>query len=187
MVDYNLITQAKEGCDEAFAKIFDQFSPIVRRYALSIRFPYDDIPDLVQEVFVKVYRFINQVDETTFYVWLYRITLNTARDMGRKQLVWQNKFTLLIKDPNQLLGFSSNIEKDLVNKMESEQLIACIKELDEKYRLPLILHFFYFVKYDEIAHLLGVKASTIKVRVFRAKKQIADKINNIEELESVIN
>lgn len=175
-MERNLILDAKHGCDDAFAKIVNRYSPILKRICIAAGVPIDDISDVVQEVFIKVYRFIGQVEVSTFQFWLYKITINTARDMGRKQLVWNNKFDLVQKD--QIIHssfYSSSVEERIMNKADCERLIDCIIALDAKYQIPLVLHFFHFLKYEDISSITGDKASTIKVRVLRAKKKIKQK------------
>ena len=47
-----------------------------------------------------------------------------------------------------------------------------IQALDEKYRYPLVLYYFHELKYEEIAEVLGISLSTVKVRILRAKEKL---------------
>ncbi|MCT2534473.1 sigma-70 family RNA polymerase sigma factor [Aquibacillus koreensis] len=175
-MDENLIQDAKQGCPQAIEQVVLKYSPIVERYAFSIKFPHDDIPDLIQEVFIKVYRFIDQVEVPTFHFWLYKITLNTARDLARKHACWQSKFSLL-KAEKLYDGFTCNVEENLVKKMEYEHVISKMQELDDKYQVPMMLHFQQFLSYKEISDVMGMNTSTIKVRILRGKRKVAQKVN----------
>ena len=57
----------------------------VEKFAYQCGVRLDDISDVTQEVFIKVYRFLHQFKQERFTTWLYKITLNTARDYYRKE------------------------------------------------------------------------------------------------------
>ncbi|SHG92291.1 RNA polymerase sigma factor [Ornithinibacillus halophilus] len=176
---HHLIDSAKAGDIDAYGQLIDQFSGTVERFAFQIGVSYDDVPDVSQEVFLRIYRFLHQFDgESSFSTWLYKITLNVARDYGRKQSSIKSKTELLKRQQNIDASVVEPIEMQLLRDEEDRYLYQCIQELKDKYRIPIVLHYFQDLTYQEISKVIGAKESTVKVRVLRGRNQLADKINN---------
>ncbi|MFD1039066.1 RNA polymerase sigma factor [Virgibacillus byunsanensis] len=174
----DLIKACKNGDLQAFSGLIDHYSSTVERFAFQIGVPYHDVPDVSQEVFIRVYRFLYQFDgKSSFTTWLYKITWNAAKDYHRKQSSWLNKFTRLKNDQTKCNASTDHVEESIIRDEEDELLLQCIHQLDEKYRVPIVLHFFHDVPYDQISTITGVKLSTIKVRVMRGKKKLAEKLD----------
>lgn len=80
-----LIRQALEGNDLAFRDLIEAYYKTIERFARQIGVQEDDLADVTQEVFIKVYRFLSKYSRGKFSTWLYSITLNVSKDLFKKQ------------------------------------------------------------------------------------------------------
>lgn len=166
-MDKNILKRATQGDKEAYDMLVKLHYRTVEKFAFQCGVHNRDIQDVTQEVFIKLYRFIHQFREAKFTTWLYKITVNTARDYYRKEQREKLKGEKLQQQTEQ--------EYRLVDKDDME-LHEAILALDEKYRLPVVLYFFHDLKYEEIAEILAISLSTVKVRLLRAKEQLKQKL-----------
>src|SRR4051812_41835384 len=91
MGEKELIERARNGDRTAYGELMLQHHRTVEKFAVQCGVRIDDIPDVTQEVFIKLYRFLHQFQKDRFTTWLYKITLNTARDYYRKQTKERDK------------------------------------------------------------------------------------------------
>lgn len=126
--------------------------------------------DVTQEVFIKLYRFINQFNDQQFTTWLYKITLNTTRDYYRKQSKQREKIEKLQFSMNE--QYCNPIDVRFALDEEEEALHNAILLLNEKYRYPIVLYYFHDMTMTEIAKVLNLTISNVKIRIMRAKEQL---------------
>jgi len=169
VTETELIERAQQGDKEAYIELIRIHQRTVEKFAFQCGVHSNDLADVSQEVFVKLYRFLHQFKQDRFTTWLYKITLNATRDYYRKEQREQEK--------EERLGIqqqmpSSSAEKHVLNFEEDRLLHNAIQALDEKYRFPIILFYFHELKYEEIAEVLNISLSTVKVRLLRAKEKL---------------
>lgn len=167
VTETELIERAQRGDKDAYIELIRIHQRTVEKFAFQCGVHSNDLADVSQEVFVKLYRFLHQFKQDRFTTWLYKITLNATRDYYRKEQREQAKEERLGAQQH-----SSSAEKYVLNFEEDRQLHNAIKELDEKYRYPLILFYFHEFKYEEIAEVLNISLATVKVRLLRAKEKL---------------
>ena len=126
--------------------------------------------DITQEVFIKLYRFLHQFKQDRFTTWLYKITLNTTRDYYRKENREWDKQQKAIDNSSTTVQQSAELQVLLFE--EDRELHYAIIQLDEKYRIPLILYYFQDLSYQQIADVLNITLSTVKTRLHRAKDSL---------------
>jgi RNA polymerase sigma-70 factor, ECF subfamily len=183
--EIHLIDMAKQGYLSAYSKLISDHSPIVERFAYQMGNHIDDIPDISQEVFIRVYRFIDGFTQAKFTTWLYKITLNVSRDFKRKESQHSKKMGKMMNEP--LEESSSAPLMRVLREDEDRVLHECLQVLDEKYKAPIILYYFHEKKYEEIADILSVNLSTIKTRLLRGKSQLKKLLEEAEKREGTIN
>ncbi|XXM70532.1 RNA polymerase sigma factor [Lysinibacillus sphaericus] len=184
MDDLQLIKRAKKGDLSAYSKLITVYSPIVERFAYQMGNHIDDIPDISQEVFIRVYRFIDGFTHAKFTTWLYKITLNVSRDFKRKENQHAKRIQKVMNEP----GEAAIHEKGHLIKEEEDRILhACIQELDDKYQAPIILYYFHERKYEEIADILSINLSTLKTRILRGKSLLKKLLKEAEKGEGTIN
>jgi len=169
LTEAELIAKAQQGDKEAYIELIRIHQQTVEKFAYQCGVHSNDLADVSQEVFVKLYRFLHQFKQDRFTTWLYKITLNATRDYYRKEQREQAKEERLSVE-RQLP--SSSAEMHVLNFEEDRVLHNAIKALDEKYRYPLVLFYFHELKYEEIAEILNISLSTVKIRLLRAKEKL---------------
>lgn len=175
MMEEHVIKCAKRGDDDAFRQIIELHIHTVERFAFQLGVHHAYVDDIAQEVFIKVYRFLHKYNRGKFSTWLYKITLNVVRDFYRHEQSQKRK----VQEWKQLKGESAYIDESFDE--ESKMLHEFIQTLDDKYKIPIILHYFHNEPFHEIAQVLGVSEGAIKTRMMRARQQLKDQFEKVGE------
>jgi RNA polymerase sigma-70 factor (ECF subfamily) len=141
----------------------------------------DQVPDLCQEVFLKVYRARPRYRENgAFAGWIYRVTLNVARSAARRH---RPVLPLRGHQPADAHGPADAVCRQ---REEAELVARAVAELPEPLREVLVLRHYEGLKFEEIARLSGTPASTLKSRfaaaLNRLKTRLLETGLNPEEL-----
>lgn len=165
--DAKLVSAAHDGDLDAFETIVRRHTGVV--YAHAVRFFGDTTAadDVVQEVFIKVYRSLDTFDQRArFSTWLYRVTRNTCLDMvrsGRRR-----------PDPVDPLSVAEASPGDLSDQVAlAASVQAAMRSLAPEDRDALSAVAVFGLSYAEAGEALGVPAGTVKSRVFRARRTLA--------------
>lgn len=180
MGEEDLIRLAKQGDMNAFQQLVEQYYPVVERFAYQLGNRRDEIDDITQEVFIRVYRFLDQFSKAKFSTWLYKITLNVTRDTARKRSQNVRKVLKMGQERNEDYPV---VESQILQNEEDQRLHQCLQKLDEKYRVPIVLFYFHEKKYEEISEILSMTLSTVKTRILRGKSMLKKALEELEEKE----
>jgi RNA polymerase sigma-70 factor, ECF subfamily len=184
MIEDELIKKAKQGNMIAFGQLVELHYPIVEKFAYQLGNKHDEIEDITQEVFIRVYRFIDQFSQAKFSTWLYKITLNVTRDFARKRQSNLRKVFKIQQDFQK--DHYPEIESKVLRNEEDRILHIAIQKLDEKYRIPIVLFYFHEKKYDEIAEIMSITLSTVKTRILRGKTMLKKMMDEYSRKEGDI-
>lgn len=151
--------------------IFKEHSNYVFRTALFLTKSKEMADDITQETFIHVFIKFDTFDSTKpLQPWLYKIALNTTRNMLRKQR-WL-KFTDHLPEAHSL----DMVENSILKSEEKEELWREINQLSLKSREVFVLHFYSGLKLKEISEILDIPLGTCKSRLNSAintlRKQI---------------
>lgn len=175
-IDVGLLKKCKKNDKEALNQLYKRYEKYI--YTLCYRYTNkkEDALDLVQEVFIKVLKNMKTFDENRpFMPWLKRITVHTCLNFKRdvKAVVSLDQVTT---DQGQTLkeAISSqfNLENYIIFKETTQTIRDCIRSIDEKYRMPLILRHEENLSYEEIAKILDLPLGTLKVNLHRGRKKL---------------
>ncbi|MRX73594.1 sigma-70 family RNA polymerase sigma factor [Bacillus lacus] len=180
MTEEELIRKAQAGNTAAFGQLAQRYYPVVERFAYQPGNSPNEIEDITQEVFIRVYRFLDQFSKAKFSTWLYKITLNVTRDYSRKK---SSDLRKVLKFKKEAQEFIPGAEGQLLRNEEDQNLHLCLQKLNQKYRIPIILYYFHERKYEEIAEIMGVSLSTVKTRLLRGKSLLKKALEELEEKE----
>ncbi|TQR18355.1 RNA polymerase sigma factor [Psychrobacillus vulpis] len=176
MSDNDLIERAQLGDKAAYTELIQKHHRTVEKFAFQCGVKVNDIPDVTQEVFVKLYCFLHQFKRERFTTWLYKITLNATRDYYRKETKEKEKEDKLHHNDGNTT-FSKSAEDRVLVFEEDKQLHLAILSLDEKYRHPIILFYFHDLSYEQISDVLNVPLTSVKTRLLRAKGQLKKQLS----------
>ncbi|MFH0846255.1 MAG: RNA polymerase sigma factor [Patescibacteria group bacterium] len=166
---------------DAFLYLVRRYEEKLSRYIARIsNLDKDSMEDVLQDVFIKVYKNLNGFDTSLkFSSWIYRITHNEVISNYRK---FKNK-TTAVRFDNEGEEFIKNLaddwdlEKDLNLKDLKKDVFLILEKMDLKYREVLILRFLEEKSYAEISDILKKPEGTIATLLNRAKKQFLDRLN----------
>jgi RNA polymerase sigma-70 factor, ECF subfamily len=136
----------------------------------------EDAEDVLQEIFIKVYRNLNDFDPSLkFSSWIYRIAHNQVVSSWRKKKARpEGSSTSLDGEISFFLKSELDIESEVDSVILKEAVKKSLGKLDEKYREVLVLRFFEGLDYSEIADVLKKPDGTVATLINRAKKKFKE-------------
>jgi len=181
-----LISQCQKGDQVALKEIFDQYHKRVYRIAYGMVRRREEALDIVQEVFIKLFRSIrNFKGKSKFYTYLYRMTVNTAIDHTRKM----EKMSSLSIDEDRGVQLSDEVEnrpdKLLLHKELDEKVKAAMEKLPADQRIVLMLREVEGLSYQEMAEATGCSIGTVMSRLHYGRKKIQEELKDYLEFSNV--
>ena len=150
----------------------------VYNFALRMTGDEDDADDLVQETYLKAFRFFDKFENgTNCKAWLFRILKNSFINDYRKTTKEPNKV-----DYDDIQNFYENIkadevetqhyEEDAFSNLLDDEISKAISELPEDFRTVVILSDIEGFTYEEIADFVDIPVGTVRSRLHRARKML---------------
>src|SRR5690349_10626894 len=180
--DRELVRKAQKGDKQAFEELIQRHQHRVFAVARGILKRQEDVEDISQQVFVKAYFSLKRFDQrAAFSTWLYKITVNECWDLLRKKKVRPLVYEADLSE-EQARQITAAEEKDgggpdISERLETRQRVDRLLDgLDERDRLMLILKEVEGFAVEEIAEVLDLNANTVKVRLFRARRRIVNRV-----------
>ena len=180
--DRELVRRGQDGDKEAFEELVRRHQHRVFGVAGGILHRREDVEDIAQQVFVKAYFSLKRFDQrAAFSTWLYKITVNECWDLLRKKKVRPLLYESdLSEEQAQQFSATERLDsgaQDVSDRLEAqEQVERLLQGLDERDRMMLILKEVEGFAIDEIAEILDLNANTVKVRLFRARRRIVNRV-----------
>lgn len=172
-----LIRSCQRGDRQAFDRLVQQEHGRIHRLVHSIMGNREELDDLVQEIFVRLYRKIGTFRfESRFSTWLTRLAVNECRKALRRR---QLSRLLFGTEPEREDSADSTL-RVLEREEEHEFLRRAVESLPEKQRLVVILRYFETLSCEEIATVLECKVGTVRSRLFNARQQLKDTMLDYE-------
>ncbi|AOW76655.1 RNA polymerase sigma factor RpoE [Colwellia sp. PAMC 20917] len=181
-VDQKLVERVQRGDKNAFNLLVTKYqhkvANLVSRYVKN----HSDVPDIVQEAFIKAYRALpNFRGDSAFYTWLYRIAVNCAKN----HMVASNRKPpgsdievedAEIYDSGEALRENASPEKLLLTNEIKKVIFETIEQLPNDLRTAINLRELEGLSYEEIAHIMDCPVGTVRSRIFRARDAVDKKI-----------
>lgn len=176
--DEALIRQLQSGEREALNILMERYQQKLARFVFHYNGDESAVDDIVQETFVKVYFNASSFRfESKFSTWLFQIAVNKCKDHARK------KGRLLVSLDDDTIAMSAALASDQPNPEDataSKHLLAKlsneVQQLPEKLKTALIAFAVEEKSQEECAKLLGTTPKTVEMRVYRARKILADRV-----------
>lgn len=181
-MDYNeLIQKAKANNQQAFNTLFDMLWDDVYAFLFKKTLHHQTAEELSVETFAKAFDRLDTYNATySFKTWLLTIAKNNHIDFTRRHK--QNievDIESIEKSPNsQFLNTMLSPEELLIKRQNLDSLLYRIKSLQKEYQTILKLRYFEDMTYKQMSNSLEVPLNTVKVMLFRAKKMLAQTIEN---------
>ena len=173
--ELDLIVKCRQGDRQSFNRLVMNYQNLVYSFLYRLAPKWDDLDDLAQEVFVKVYHSIKDLkDASQFKSWLHRIAVTVYLDELRRRKKRQERFVsdeVLMKTRSNSDGHP---EWELARKELHEQLQSAIDRLPEEFKLAIVLRELQELSYGEIAAALNTSIGTVRSRIFRGRKLLRD-------------
>ena len=162
--DPEVIAQMQAGSLEALGILYDRYNPMVFRTALAITGDQDAANDLLQDVFLRLFRFADRIDlERPLEPWLYRMTANLSYTWIKRNNRWVRS---LEEISEWLAGTSRNTLYETVERHDDwDQVQRAVTKLPFSQRVVIVLYYLNDLSIEEIAEILEVPVGTVKSRL----------------------
>lgn len=169
--DSLLMKRVQEGEVAQLALLFERHHLALFRYLLGLTGNRTLSEDLVQEVFFRIIKYARTYDTSlAFPIWMYRMARNAYFDSRRK-----SGREVAVNELPELESNEPLPEEIMTQKQDTSRLQEALRRLPEDKREVLILSRFQNLRYDEIGRILGCEAGAVKVRVYRALKELRER------------
>lgn len=175
LTEKEMILGCRENRQDCQKMLFDLYAG--KMMALCNRYTNDRqlAQDILQEGFIRVFKYIGQYRfEGSFEGWMRRIFAHTAiREIGKNNI----RFS----DIEAMSGTEPQVEPAVVAKMTEAEIHELIRKMPDGYRTVFNLNVIEGYSHDEIAGMLGIKASTSRVQLMKAKQFLQAMILKIKK------
>jgi RNA polymerase sigma-70 factor (ECF subfamily) len=183
--DRELVRRCRAGEERAFERLFLRHRGPVTGLVFRMLGPSPELEDLVQDVFIQVLRSLGSFrDEARFSTWLYRVALNVAlmhrRAAGRRpRLVDEDR-----AEP--AVDAAPSAHEVLETRRRVEAFYALLGRLSDKKRTVYVLHELEGLSPARIAQIVQAPVLTVRTRLFYARRELADWIEEDPALAAVL-
>ncbi len=174
--DRRLIAECLQGRTAAFGELVRRYQDRLYNTVYRLVEHPEDAQDVVQEAFLSAYQSLGTFKgDSQFFTWLYRIAINTAISLKRKQRVGVALRTAGEGGPGSEpldASLESRPEHALERSEQERQIQAALSRLSLEHRTVLILKDIEGQKYEDMAAALQVPIGTIRSRLHRARSEL---------------
>ena len=186
--DADLVRRARAGEQRAFSLLMGRHKHWLYRFIRRYVGDADEAYDVLQDSFVSAMSNLTRYDSARpFEAWLRRIALNKCRDRGRREAV-RRAFGLSRRGPEETEAVADSgvpADQALASSHALKTLDQAIAALPAALKEPLVLTVLEGLSQKEAGALLGLSAKAVEVRVYRAKRQLAEALDR-EAMDDLI-
>lgn len=187
-----LVQRAQAGDETAFREIVERYQSKVFSIIHGIVRQRNDIEDIAQQVFAKVYVSLRSFDfRSSLITWIYKITVNECFDYLRKRKVRR-------------LVYESDLSEDEVRRVENtdpaierqvsadsslaqrDYVLKLLTRVSEEERNLLILKEVEGFSVEELAARTGMNENTVKVKLFRARQKLVKAAQRLDKAPGLV-
>jgi RNA polymerase sigma-70 factor (ECF subfamily) len=166
--DIELVKLSVDGDTKAYAHLVKRHYMIVYRASYKWCGIREDAEDITHEVFIKLAQKLKTFrQQSSFKTWLYRITINTAKDFHRKHAIKHKHETAFALERS--LDNPAPLKNEHLNSI---RLYKVLNKLPEKQKSALLLVFAEGLNHREAAQVLKCSETTVSWRIFQARKRL---------------
>ena len=186
--DWDLVQGARRGDREAFRSLVERYQHKVTALATGMLRNRDDALDVVQDTFTKAYQSLERFKgESSFYTWLYRITMNLCIDHQRRTARMPQAQLEASESPEEapiINAARGDAERDdpLQRLHEAEvgqRIRQAIAELTPEHRAVILLREVEGLSYEEISRALECPKGTVMSRLHYARRHLQARLREL--------
>lgn len=167
--DLELVREVLAGRTDRFEILIHRYQRLVATAAFRMGVPRQEIEDMTNEVFYKVYRSLRRYEPAhAMSTWLYRITVNAALDRRRSLRHEASRSEL----PDDIRDDSPTPDEIAHASSRTHLLHEALGRIPEHYRSPLMLMHVEGLSVEEVSRILNLPEGTVKSRLFRARAML---------------
>lgn len=171
--DEDFIARCLDNDAKAQAKLYQWFAP--KMFGICLRYTRNQMEaeDILQEGFIKVFRYLKDYrNDGSLEGWIRKTIVNTAINFYNKKIKFMKDVSLDHTGP------ISNDEESAIDKMSTKELLVCIRELPDGYRVVFNLNVIEGYTHKEIGDMLNISENTSKSQLSRARSVLQGKLKN---------
>ena len=187
-----LVRRAQAGDESAFREIVERYQSKVFSIIHGIVRQRNDVEDIAQQVFAKVYLSLKSFDfRSSLITWIYKITVNECFDYLRKRKVRK-------------LVYESDLSEDEVRRVENTEpnidrqdpadtslarrdyILKLLSRVSEEERMLLMMKEVEGYSVEELAEKTGMNENTIKVKLFRARQKLVKAAQRLDRAPGLV-
>ncbi len=176
--DLRIIERYRAGRADAFDELVASYEVTVHRLFAGFNVPPADVEDLTQEVFLRIFRNLNGFrGQSSFYTWLYRITINVFFDHSKKRKRADSRLSRLqsaLIDASDQRPYSDDPFRATYDTLTHQTFSAAIAALPELFRDVVAMREVDDLSYEEIALATGISIGTVRSRLSRARARLKE-------------
>lgn len=180
-----IVLKLQEGSLDALGELYDRYNRLVYRTALGVTGDPDSAADLLQEVFLRLYRFAKRIDpERPLEPWLYRMTANLSYTWVKRR-----KWMQPIDDVSDWLAGDRKSQPTYRAEQNEawHRVETAIQRLPVAQRLVIVLYYINECSLQEVAEILEIPAGTVKSRLHYARQSLKEQMEGSENKVSGLN
>ncbi len=180
--DEQIVLLIRKGDKELFGVLIDKYEAKLTRYIKRFLQNEEDITDIVQNVFIKVFVNLQSFDvDRTFNSWIYRIAHNETVTYLKKR--GNEKVSFLDFDTVFPHPFAKETaDKGTLDKELEDLMTSSLSLIPLKYKEVLVLYYYEELSYQEIADVLHIPIATVGVRLRRGREQLEKHIKKEDHI-----
>ena len=169
--DRALIMRCKRGDRKALGELIKNYERPIYNAAFRILGNPDDAADVTQIVFLRAFERLDQYNpEYKFFSWIYRIAINESinqKNRTRNLQSFNDEEMAVQNDPE--IAIDADRVSDIIQ--------ASLMELQEDYRVVVVLRHFSDLSYRDISGILQIPEKTVKSRLYSARQLMKTELN----------
>jgi RNA polymerase sigma-70 factor, ECF subfamily len=178
-----LLDECMAGNQLAFKEMFYMYRSYAYNLIYKITGPQGDHEDLLQEVFFQIYLSLKTFHgDSSFKTWFHRVVIHVCTRRWRYQKAEKrinSKDTVNLEAVENIVP---NAEMGTLKQLELKDLVEqALEAVDYKLRIPLVLNIYGEMDLAEIAGIMGIPEGTVKSRLFTARKQIKEILDDLDK------
>ncbi|MFN7998599.1 MAG: sigma-70 family RNA polymerase sigma factor [Bryobacteraceae bacterium] len=184
--DLALVQELREGSEQAYEALLLRFQQPVYNLALRLLNDPSDASDVVQEVFLKVFRNVGHFrGQSSLKTWIFRIAINEAHNQRRWFFRHRHREVGMedeqedTRNRADVLADSGQSPFDYVFDQEKHELIQeALGRINPTFRAAVVLRDITDLSYEEIAEILQVSLGTVKSRILRGREALRQQLED---------